>query len=56
MAAFEDDIESQRQFGLEVVTKMAQELADNGAPGLHFFTMNQSVLSRPIIQNLNLPG
>lgn len=54
MAAYEDNSESQRQLGLEIVTRQCEQLIANGAPGLHFYTMNQSALTRAILQNLNL--
>ncbi len=54
MAAYEDDIESQRQFGIEIVTRLVQELIDYGVPGLHFYTMNQSRLTLAIARNLDL--
>lgn len=54
MIAYEDDIDSQQQFGIELVSRMTEQLINNGAPGLHFYTMNQSALTRKIIENLNL--
>lgn len=54
MVAYEDDAESQKQLGLDIVTRMTQELIDNDVPGLHFYTMNQSALTRSIVENLNL--
>ena len=41
MEAYGDDQESIRKFGLEVVTQLCQTLLDSGAPGIHFYTMNQ---------------
>ena len=38
---FGDDLESIRQFGLEVVVRLCQRLLEAGAPGLHIYTMNQ---------------
>jgi methylenetetrahydrofolate reductase (NADPH) len=55
MAAFEDDLDSQQKLGIDIVTNMIDELIQNGAPGLHFYTMNQSALTRTILKNLNLP-
>lgn len=49
-----DDLESIRAFGLEVVTEMCQRLLDQGAPGLHFYTMNQSELALGLWKNLGL--
>ncbi len=56
MAAYEDDIESQRQLGIEIVTELTRKLIDNGVPGLHFYTMNQSRLTLAIARNLKLIG
>ena len=49
-----DDAESVRQFGVEVVTQLCQTLLDNGAPGIHFYTMNQVEPTRTIYNNLGL--
>lgn len=49
-----DDQESIRKFGVEVVTQLCQTLLDNGAPGLHFYTMNQIDPTREIVKNLGL--
>lgn len=39
---FGEDLESIRQFGLEVVSGLCQQLLDNDAPGLHFYTLNRA--------------
>ena len=49
-----DDAESIRAFGLDVVTELCQRLIDLGAPGLHFYTLNQSALSLEIVRRLGL--
>ena len=49
-----NDQESIRQFGVEVVTQLCQTLLENGAPGLHFYTMNQVEPTRQIRNNLGL--
>ncbi len=54
MAAYEDDAESQRQLGIDIVSRMTRGLIDNGAPGFHFYTMNQSALTRAILTNMGL--
>ncbi|MGV7208161.1 methylenetetrahydrofolate reductase [NAD(P)H] [Oxalobacteraceae bacterium A2-2] len=41
LASFGDDTASIKAFGLDVVTALAQRLLDGGAPGLHFYSMNQ---------------
>lgn len=42
LESYGDDIESIRAFGHELVTKMCDELRSNGAPGIHFYTLNQA--------------
>ena len=54
MEGFGDDQESIRAFGLEVVTQLCQTLIDSGAPGIHFYTMNQVEPTRTIYHNLGL--
>ncbi len=51
---FGDDLDSIRAFGLDVVTNMCQRLLDNGAPGLHFYTMNQADLILSLWNNLGI--
>lgn len=55
MEAYGDDIESQRQFGIEVVTDLCQRLLDAGAPGLHFYALNRAEPTSTIWRNLGLP-
>ena len=49
-----DDRTSIRKFGVEVATELCRQLLDKGAPGLHFYTMNQSEATVEIWDNLNL--
>ena len=51
---FGDDAESIRAFGLDVVTELCERLLKGGAPGLHFYSMNQSVLTLEICRRLGL--
>ena len=44
MEGFMDDSASVRAFGLDVVSKLCERLVAGGAPGLHFYTLNQSPL------------
>lgn len=53
--SFFDDTESIRAFGLDVVTELCERLLGGGAPGLHFYSMNQSALTLEICRNLGLP-
>jgi len=54
LEAYGDDIESIKKFGEDVVTEMCERLLDEGAPGLHFYTLNQAEPSLKIWDNLNL--
>lgn len=54
LEAFGEDLESLRAFGEEVVTYLCQRLLDAGAPGLHFYTMNQSGPTLGLWKNLGL--
>lgn len=49
---FGDDVESVTDFGIEVVTDLCRRLLDGGAPGLHFYTMNQVEPTHTIWSNL----
>ncbi len=52
--AFGDDQDSIRKFGVEVVSQLCQTLLESGAPGIHFYTMNQVEPTREIYNNLGL--
>lgn len=49
-----DDAASIRAFGLDVVTGLCDRLLQGGAPGLHFYTLNQAGLTSTIWQRLGL--
>ncbi|MFG6464246.1 methylenetetrahydrofolate reductase [NAD(P)H] [Roseateles sp. DXS20W] len=52
MEGFMDDAASIRAFGLDVVTKLCERLIAGGAPGIHFYTLNQSALTLALCQRL----
>ena len=52
MEGFMDDAASIRAFGIEVVSRLCQRLIEGGAPGIHFYTLNQSGLSLEICRRL----
>ena len=54
LEGFGDDTASIRAFGLDVVTDLCAELLDEGAPGLHFYTLNTAGLTTTIWQRLGL--
>ncbi|MDB9880267.1 methylenetetrahydrofolate reductase [NAD(P)H] [Pseudomonadales bacterium] len=51
---YQDDRESLKAFGEDVVTRLCQQLLDAGAPGLHFYTLNQSGPTLKLWRNLGL--
>lgn len=54
VASFGDDNASVHKFGEEVVTQLCEQLLQGGAPGLHFYTMNQAEPTVSLWKNLNL--
>lgn len=54
LEAYGDDIASIRAYGLDFVTDLCDELLEAGAPGLHFYTLNQAGPTSTIWQRLGL--
>ena len=54
LEGYGDDTASIRALGLDVVTALCDDLLRNGAPGLHFYTLNQAGLTTTIWQRLGL--
>lgn len=54
LEGYGSDQDSIFQFGVEVLTKLGENLLANGAPGLHFYTMNQIEPNRIVWNNLGL--
>jgi methylenetetrahydrofolate reductase (NADPH) len=54
LEGFGDDAASIRAFGLDVVTELCAKLLDEGAPGLHFYTLNTAGLTTTVWQRLGL--
>ena len=52
LQSFGDDTASIKAFGLDVVTDLCEQLRAGGAPGLHFYAMNQSVATLEICRRL----
>ena len=52
LASYGDDADSIRAFGLDVVTQLCEQLLEGGAPGLHFYTLNQPAATMAIWQRL----
>lgn len=54
LESYGDDNASVQAFGLDVVTKLCEKLLAGGAPGLHFYTLNQAAPSLEIWKRLGL--
>lgn len=54
LEGFGEDLASLRAFGLDVVSALCQRLLSGGAPGLHFYTLNQAGPTTAIWQRLGL--
>ncbi|MEA3394822.1 MAG: methylenetetrahydrofolate reductase [NAD(P)H] [Pseudomonadota bacterium] len=54
LQAHGDDTASIKDFGLDVVTSLCEQLRAGGAPALHFYSMNQSATTLAICQRLGL--
>ncbi|MCH8617620.1 methylenetetrahydrofolate reductase [NAD(P)H] [Undibacterium sp. TS12] len=52
LASYGDDTASIKAFGLDVVTAMCERLLAGGAPGLHFYSLNQAAATTAIWQRL----
>ena len=48
----EDNADDVRKLGVEIATKLCQDLLEAGAPGLHFYTMNTSSATREIYSQI----
>ena len=53
LESFGDDTETLFAFGIEVITTLCERLIAGGAPGIHFYALNQSDPTRQIIRNLS---
>lgn len=54
LEAYADDKESLQKFGLDVVSNLCNQLLEQGAPGLHFYTLNQADTTNAIWKNLSV--
>lgn len=52
LESYGDDSDSIRAFGREVVTDLSRRLLEGGAPGLHFYTLNQADPCLEILEGL----
>ncbi len=54
LQAFGDDSASIKDFGMDVVSNLCEQLRAGGAPALHFYTMNQSGATLELCKRLGL--
>jgi methylenetetrahydrofolate reductase (NADPH) len=54
LAEYGDDKASIRAFGIDVISGLCQRLLEQGAPGLHFYTLNNAEAPMAIWENLGL--
>ena len=52
LQGYGDDSASIKAFGLDVITALCEQLTRAGAPGIHFYTMNQAAATSEIIRRL----
>jgi methylenetetrahydrofolate reductase (NADPH) len=56
LEGYGDDLDGLKAFGHEVVMRLCRRLLEGGAPGLHFYTMNQSGPTLKLWRDLGLPA
>jgi len=54
LEGYGDDLESIREFGLEIIIKLCEDLKKQGAPGMHFYSMNKTEPTKKIWETLAL--
>lgn len=52
LVAYQNDIDSLRELGIEVVARLCQQLIAAGAPGLHFYSLNQANVCDKILRTI----
>lgn len=52
LESYGNDLDSLRAFGLDVVTRLCERLLQGGAPGLHFYSMNQPEPTAELLRRL----
>ena len=53
LEAYGDDSQAIADYGTEVISRLCRQLLDGGAPGLHFYTLNQATPCLRILDSLD---
>ena len=53
LESYEDDIQSLRDYGIDVISELCETLIQYGVPGIHFYTLNESGIISKIIKNIS---
>jgi methylenetetrahydrofolate reductase (NADPH) len=54
LESYGDDVGSIRAFGIDVVSRLCEDLLEAGAPGIHFYTLNQATLTTTIWRRVGM--
>jgi methylenetetrahydrofolate reductase (NADPH) len=54
LEAYGNDIQSVQAFGFDVVSRMCERLLAGGAPGLHFYTLNQGDMCTRLLRQFSI--
>ena len=49
---YDDDIESLRSYGVDIISELCETLIQYKVPGIHFYTLNKSAIISKIINNV----
>ena len=52
LESYNDDIQSLRDYGVDVISELCETLVQYGVPGIHFYTLNESKIVSKIIKNI----
>jgi methylenetetrahydrofolate reductase (NADPH) len=51
---YQDDPDSIRELGIEIATRVSEEVLDAGAEGLHFYTLNSAKSTLEVVKRLGV--